>query len=113
MACNDCSELDSIPECTDSIVLGSIDPDTEVYIYVKNIFTDYVHREEVTSDGDGDITLDLTEPDSSFYNPDSQYEIWVTLRDSSERLDITYAYGLTDTCLSLSFFRVNDTTEEA
>jgi hypothetical protein len=113
MSCN-CSELDSIPECTDSIVLGAIsDIDTEVYIYVKNTFTGYVHREEATSNGDGDVTLDLTEPDSSFYNQDSAYEVWITTRDSSDRLEILYAYGLTDTCLSISFFRVNDTTEEA
>jgi hypothetical protein len=113
MACNDCYLLDSIPECTEELVLGTIDPDTEVYIYVKNIFTGYVHREEVTSDGDGEIVLDLTQPDISFYNQDSIYEIWATLRTDSERLDITVAYGQVHDCLSLSFFAVNDTTEEA
>jgi hypothetical protein len=113
MACNDCYILDSIPECTESLELGSIAPDTEVYIYVKNIFTGYVHRQETTSDGDGDLILDLTEPDISFYNQDSIYEIWATLRTDNERLDITYAYGLTSDCFSLSFFAVNDTTEEA
>lgn len=113
MACNNCSQLDEIPECTETLVLGTIDPDTEIYIYVKNISNGYVHREETTSNGDGDITLDLTAPDSTFYNPDSSYEVWATLRTESVRLDITYAYGLTDTCLSISFFRVNDTTEEA
>jgi hypothetical protein len=113
MACN-CSELDQIPECTESIVLGALSEiDTEVYIYVKNTFTGYVHREETTSNGDGDVTLDLTQPDSSFYNQDSAYEVWVTLRSDSERMDILYAYGLTNTCLSLSFLRVNNTTEEA
>jgi hypothetical protein len=113
MACNDCYQLDSIPECTEELELGSIAPDTEVYIYVKNIFTGYVHREEVTSDGDGDIVLDLTQPDISFYNQHSIYEIWVTLRTDNERIEVTYAYGLTADCFSLSFFQVNDTTEEA
>lgn len=113
MACNECTSLESIPECSESIAIGKVTVLTEVYIYVKNIFTDYVHREEVTSDADGDIILDLAFPDPSFYNSDSQYEVWATLRTDSDRLDITYAYGLTDTCLNISFFRVNDTTEEA
>jgi hypothetical protein len=38
MACNECHELDQIPECTDSIELGSIDADTEVYILCKEYF---------------------------------------------------------------------------
>jgi hypothetical protein len=113
MACNNCSELDPIPECTDNILLGTIEPDTEVYIYVKNLSSGYVHREETTSDEDGYLTLDLTEPDPTYYNSDSHYEVWATLRTDNVRLDITYAYGLIDSCLSLSFFRVNDTTEEA
>jgi hypothetical protein len=100
-------------ECTESLVLGTIDPDTEIYIYVKNISNGYVHRQEITSDAEGEITLDLTAPDPTFYNSDSSYEVWATLRTDSVKLDILYAYGLVDTCLSISFFRVNDTTEEA
>ena len=111
MSCN-CSQLDQIPECTDSILLGSIDPDTEYYIYVKNSSTGFTYREEVTSDELGHIELDLTQPDPTFYNQESSYEVWVTLRDSNERLEITYAYGLTDTCLALSFFRLSTTIEE-
>jgi hypothetical protein len=111
MACNDCYLLDSIPECTENLEVGYIDPNTEVYIYVKNIFTGYVHREEVTSDGDGLINLDLTQPET-FYNQDSIYEIWVTLRTDNERIDITVSYGEVHDCLSLAFFAVNDTTEE-
>lgn len=113
MACNECTSLESTPECSDSITIGKITALTEAYIYVKNIFTGYIHREEVTSDADGDIVLNLSEPDSSFYNSDSAYEVWVTLRTDSERLDVTYAYGLTDTCFNLEFYKVNDTTEEA
>lgn len=111
MACNDCHELDQIPECTDSLELGSIDADTEVYIYVKNIFTGYVHRQEALSDEEGTLTLDLTEPESSFYNKDSSYEIWITLRTDNVRIDITISYGVVADCLNLSLFAVNDTSE--
>jgi hypothetical protein len=105
MACNDCYSLEQIPECTESQVLGTIDPDTEVYIYVKNVFSGYVHRQEATSNETGELTLNLTLPEASFYNQDSQYQVWATLRDDNERIDITYAYGLTATCLNLSFFK--------
>ncbi len=114
MACNNCSELDPIPECTESLLLGTIEPDTEVYIYVKNISNRYIHSEATTSDEDGYLTLDLEQPDPTYYNSDSSYEVWATLRTDNVRLSITYAYGLTDTCLAISFFRVNDTyTPEA
>jgi hypothetical protein len=111
MACNDCHELDQIPECTDSLELGSVDADTEVYIYVKNIFTGYIHRQEALSDEEGVLTLDLTQPESSYYNKDSSYEIWVTLRTDNVRIDITVSYGVVADCLNLSFFAVNDTYE--
>lgn len=111
MACNDCSTLDPIPECTASKVLGTIDPDLDVYIYVKNLFTGYIHRQEATSDIDGELTINLTLPDISFYNQDNSYEVWTTLRDDDTLLDITYAYGLTDTCLNLSFFKFKEVNE--
>jgi hypothetical protein len=112
MACNNCYSFDSIPECTSELTLGIIDPLTDIYIYVKNTFTGYMHREEVTSDANGEIILDLTQPDPSFYNQDSSYEIWATLRTDSDLIEITVAYGIVDTCISVEFFKVNDTTEE-
>jgi hypothetical protein len=111
MACNNCHELDQIPECTETLELGNIAVDTEVYIYVKNLFTEYVHRQEAISDVDGLLTLDLTQPDPSFYNKDSAFEIWVTLRTDNVKLDVTVAYGTVADCMNLSFFPVNDTYE--
>lgn len=111
MACNDCHELDQIPECTDSLELGTIDAETEVYIYVKNTFTGYVHRQEALSGLYGALELDLTLPDPTYYNKDSSYEIWVTLRTDNVRIDITVSYGVVADCLNISFFPVNDTSE--
>jgi hypothetical protein len=111
MACNDCHELDSIPECSDELELGEITPDLEVYIYVRNTFSGYIHRQEAISDVDGAITLDLTQPDPSYYNKDSSYEIWVTPRTDNVRIDIIVAYGLINDCINLSLFKVNDTYE--
>lgn len=109
MACNDCYSLDSIPECSNELELGTITPYLEVYIYVKNTFTDYIHRQEAIADVDGLVVLDLAQPDPSYYNKDSSYEIWITLRTDNIRIDITVAYGLIYDCINLSLFKVNDT----
>lgn len=110
MACNNCLSLDESPECSATLSIGTIAVDTEVYIYVKNTFTDYIHRQEALSDGAGALALDLAKPISSFYNQDSSYELWVTLRTDNVKLTFTVdevAY----TCFNLSFHGVNDTSE--
>lgn len=107
MACNDCHKLTSIPECSTSLYLGVIYPLDEIDIYVKNMATGYVHRQEAAADVGGNIILNLTQPDLSFYNQDGVYEIWATFRYEFERLAITQAYGLTYTCLSVEFFMVD------
>jgi hypothetical protein len=112
MACNNCETLDAIPECSDSLELGTIDADTEVYIYVKNNFTGYIHKQNAVSGLYGALTLDLTLPDPSFYNKDSNYEVWATLRDDNERIDITVSYGIVADCVSPQFFLVNDFLDE-
>ncbi len=106
MACNNCENLDPIPECSESLELGTITADTDVYIYVKNTIG-YVHRQEAISDNDGLLEIDLTEPDLSFYNKDNSYEVWVTLRDDNERIDITISYGIVADCVNISFFPIN------
>ncbi len=109
MACNDCHTLDPIPECSESLELGTIDTNTEVYIYVKNI-TGYTHRQEAISGNYGALTLNLYIPDPSLYNKDNSYEVWATLRDDNERIDITVAYGIVADCINISFFPINDTS---
>lgn len=107
MACNDCHKLTSIPECSESLYLGAIFPEVEIDLYVKNMATGYVHRQEETADFGGNIMLNLTQPDPSFYNQDGRYEIWATFRSNSERLAIAYTSGRTNTCLSVEFFMVD------
>lgn len=106
MACNTCQSLDSISECSDTIELGIIDPDLEVYIYVKNIHSGYIHRQEAVSDNTGLLILDLSNPDVSFYNQNSAYEVWVTLQTDSTRL--VFIDPATFDCLNPSFYKAMD-----
>jgi hypothetical protein len=110
MACNNCLSLDQIPECTESMVLGEIAVDTEVYIYVKNTFSGYMHRQQAISDNDGELVLNLEQPDPAFYNQDSHYEVWVTLRTDDVKLTFTEDTVEYD-CLEISFYKINDTYE--
>lgn len=111
MACNDCLQLDQIPECTDTLELGNIGVnDAEVYIYVQNTFTGYTHRQEAVSSVAGALTLDLTQPDKSFYNQDSAYKVWTTLRIDNVKINFTVDTEESE-CLDISFFKVNDTYE--
>jgi len=104
MACNTCQQTKSIPQCTTLLVLGTIAENTEVYIFVKNHTTGYIHRQEATSDEDGVLSLDLSLPDSSFYNPDSNYEVWATLRTTSQNTKLNISISAVNyTCFDLSF----------
>ncbi len=111
MACNNCHILDPIPECSESLELGTIDANTEVYIYVKNLFSEYIYRQEAISGNYGALTIDLSWPHYSFYNKDFAYEVWITLRNDNERIDITISYGIVTDCINISFFPINDTHE--
>lgn len=112
MSCTACQATKIIPSCTDELVIGSVeDASTDLYVYIKNLTTGYVHRQEVMSNEYGLVTLDLSLPDISFYNPNNTYESWVTLQDAQidDRLPVTI--GDDDyTCFALNFEKVFDET---
>lgn len=109
MACNTCQATKLIPVCTDSLILGEIAPDTDVYIFVINHSNGYTHRQEATSDAEGILKIDLSKPDPSFYNPDSAYEIWATLQDEPQNLRLLITIEEEPySCFNLSFNRVFD-----
>ena len=112
MSCNTCQLTKPIPTCTESLVLGTIASDTDVYIFVKNHSSGYIHRQEATSTLYGTLALDMSLPDPSFYNQDSNYEVWVTLQTVSpnDRLDITID-SVTYDCFSLSFYTFYNETD--
>lgn len=110
MACRTCHQLEEIPKCSDSIALGSMTIDTDIYIYVKNLYSGYIHKQEAISSGAGLVTLDLTKPSKDFYNKDSASEIWVTLRTDNDKIDFTINAVSLD-CFNLSVYPVNDFSE--
>jgi hypothetical protein len=100
--CN-CYDLPSLPTCSESLTLLGLTADTDAFIYVQSI-SGYVHRYEGTTDAEGGITLDITEP-STFYHSDSSFKIWATDQDGTQLLftfdDVEYE------CLNQSFYLVS------
>lgn len=74
-----CQESQKIPTCLEELVLGSVSElSTLVHVDIKNISTGNSFRQSVTTSPEGLITIDLTNPSSSFYNPDSYYEVSIS-----------------------------------
>jgi hypothetical protein len=93
MACNSCQSTKSIPQCTGQVVIGTYTANTDIFIFVKNNTTGYIHRQESTTDSDGKVLLDLSFPDPSFYNHDNTYELWINEPGSSQNIQASVSIG--------------------
>jgi hypothetical protein len=107
MACNSCESTLLIPSCTDALVIGDTEHiETDVYIYLKNNSSGYIYRQEGTTDENGYITLDCTDI-LEMLQPGIEFEIWVTLRTSNERLELfptlPYPQVTSYTCFNIEF----------
>ena len=112
MSCTNCTESNQIPECVDTITIGTIaNLNTAVYIYIRNLSTGYVHQQAATSSGAGLVILDSTLPDKSFYNENHLYELWITLQSAgiNNKKTITIDAEVQD-CLLLNFVKTDSTT---
>ncbi len=111
MACTNCQEVTPIPQCVEDITIGAIaDLTTDVYVFVKNLTTGYLHQQEAVSDGAGLVILDSTLPDISFYNENHFYELWITKQSETinDKLPITVVGGATPfDCLLLVFTKTD------
>lgn len=74
-----CQESQKVPTCLDELVLGSVSElNADVFVDIKNVSTGYSIRQAVTTSAEGLVTINLTDPVPSFYNPNSYYEISIS-----------------------------------
>lgn len=74
-----CQESQKIPTCLYELILGSVsEVNTLVHVDIRNVSTGYTFRQSVTTSAEGLVTIDLTTPEPSFYNPDSYYEVSIS-----------------------------------
>lgn len=115
MSCSICTETKPIPTCVDKLIIGVIeDINTDVSIYIKNNVTGRIQKVDTTSDGSGEVTLNLINPDKAFYSQNFDYELWITLKDESinDKLDITIGYAVND-CFILRFVDIYEDLDKA
>lgn len=96
MACDNCHITKPIARCGQTTTVGTFAqaPATAVNVYVKKVSTKKTIRQATTIDANNNVAIDMTEPSAYFFGSNSDYLIWVTLNDGTEkglnhRLNIT------------------------
>jgi hypothetical protein len=104
MNCSVCQKTKQIPTHVTDLIIGKVSIEDDVLIYVENVATGYIYRQEAIVNPDGSVILDMTLPHPSFYNPHGQYNISVTDIDEHPT-SITIGEVEYD-CLSVTFKNV-------
>ena len=108
MSCLNCEIYLERLAC-EPFTVGNTEGATDIDIWIKNHTTGYLHKQELTTDVDGNISVDNTIPSVGFYNAHSVYELWITLRGETKRVDfIESDTGDAVQCLNLKFLTSDD-----
>lgn len=108
MSCSNCTQTKIIPTCTGLLQVGTVTPDTDYWVHVKNLITHNTYRQTVTSDVAGLLFFDLTKPDTSAYSPNFDYELYVTEVGSGVVVEVD-VNGTLYSCFNLSFGAIKGT----
>jgi hypothetical protein len=112
MNCLACNKTRPLNSCSDEIVIGTFEPNTNYYIYLQIVATGNLTRLEATSENDGLLPIDVTNFD---FATTLEYMLWVTLETATNQHD-NVSFTATDgtdivegvTCLLLNFEKVMD-----
>lgn len=102
MICSNCRETKRVPTHTTNLTIGIVSVlSNTVYVFVKNLATDYTYRQEVITEADGTVILDMAQPHYSYYHENASYQLWITDTDN-ELLEITIDNEINE-CLYVGF----------
>ena len=107
MQCLTCTSIKELVAGAGTVVLGTVsETSADIYIYVKNTATKQTYRQSATTDGDGTVTMDITDPEIYAYHPNATFEIWVTLQSADIGTVLSITIGATAyECLAARFVR--------
>lgn len=111
--CEVCTPTLPIATCSDTLEIGQTAyASTLVYIFFKNLNLGpdgSTERQSATTNADGVVSADMSEPSKGFYNDVHKFELWVSLQDTAqgERLPIFIA-GSEFTCFAVTFEIINE-----
>lgn len=86
MSC-ECPKVCTMPKCSESIIIGTIAPDTTVLVQFQNIITGKIKQVQSESDEDGLLTADISLI-NSFFTENFAYEITL-LSSNKNQCDIS------------------------
>lgn len=105
MFCNECAVASELYACSDAIIVGSANPDTDYYVFLRNNTTGLESRFDVTSDNTGLITWDL--PANDIFATGLSYTLWVTTTAANDKVEIQSGDDVF-TCIDLTFTQLFD-----
>lgn len=105
MFCNNCAVANELYACSESLIVGMGNPDTDYHVFFQNDSTDLLARFEATSDNAGLITVVFPEP--TMFAVGLHYSLWVTTTTSTDKVEITSG-DETFSCIYLKFKNVFD-----
>lgn len=91
--CNPCIKTKSIPKCTQSVVLGTITPDTDVSVYVWDVTTSLIQTMDAASDNAGLLAVDFS---NLALLSSHAYEVWATTLGGNYKDKLTIMVGASE-----------------
>jgi len=113
--CQDCLNVKclTLPGCEEDaeylLNLGTADPDTDYDVYIRNNVTGIVRRFSVTSDGTGQILLNLDIAET-FLSGKSDFTIAISESGQTDPIEVEYENGLFYDCVTVTFKMLYDHT---
>ncbi len=107
MGCNSCDECYRIalPECLETLTIKAhLEADTDYQVFIENILGN-VYRQDVTSNGDGELEIDLTDdiyPEALFNKNAGAFKLYVKIDDDGSDAAITLTDGEFE-CIDFDF----------
>ncbi len=105
MSCVQCRRAVPLNKCPETLVIGTIAPDTAVLGYIKKISNSATKFFSVTSAHDGKVSVDVSDWTDFLNTSKTDFEIWLTLTTAltfEDRLPITIG-DVTADCLLMRF----------
>lgn len=101
--CLTCTKVETLPTCTDNLVIGEVTAPGDVTVYFKDITLGGRTQSypDITPVADVVTIPNFSDPSKSINH---SYEVWITEQDANveDRLDITIGTTVTD-CISVRF----------
>lgn len=104
--CESC-HVQAVESCLDTATLTvGLNPATQYTVFMQDKF-DTIYTQDIITDAEGNIELDLTAIDLAFTPYGGSYEITVSNNNVTNTAETLTIAGSTYTCINLSFYNKN------